>query len=256
VPERGEGGDHARERPERPAPLPLPEGDDLVDPKRLVLINGSPRAPVSNTRLLMERFRAGFEEIPGNSTELHSIHNRSAREAARLAFAGGDLVVFAFPLYVHAMPGHVKRFWESLAELPPRAGRRIGFIVQSGFPEAHQSRWLERYLVCLPARLGAESIGVVIRGGVEGIQIQPKRMARKVYAAFEDLGRAFGHTGRFDPRIVGELAEPETLSRRGRIFYRAMKVIGLTDWYWNHQLKKNKAFDDRFARPYDEIAET
>jgi len=201
----------------------------------------------------MESFQTGFDETAGNITEIHSLHNRSAREAARAAYAEGDLVVFAFPLYVHAMPGHVKRFWESLAELPARAGRRIGFIVQSGFPEAHQSRWLERYLVRLPARLGAESLGVVIRGGCEGIQIMPERMTRKLYKTFEELGRHFGQTGRFDPKIVGELATPESLGRRGRIFHRIFKMVGLTDWYWNNQLKKNEAYDDRFARPYDDV---
>jgi hypothetical protein len=254
--DRGEGGDHVRERPDRPAPVPLPELDDIVAAKHLVVINGSPRAPSSNTRLLMESFQSGFEKTDGNTTEIHSLHNPTARQAARAAYAESDLVVFAFPLYVHAMPGHVKRFWESIAELPARAGRRIGFVVQSGFPEAHQSRWLERYLVRLPARLGAESLGVVIRGGCEGIQIQPERMTRKLFAGFEELGRHFGRTGRFNPRIVDGLASPESLSRGGQVFGRVLKIVGLADWYWNHQLKKNKAYDDRFARPYDEPAES
>jgi hypothetical protein len=152
------------------------------------------------------------------------------------------------------MPGHVKRFWESIAQLPHREGRRIGFIVQSGFPEAHQSRWLERYLVRLPARLGAQSLGVAIRGGCEGIQIMPERMTRKLYAVFEELGRGVGRTGHFDPATVSGLADPESLGLRGRVFHRIMKIVGIGDWYWNHQLKKNDAYDDRFARPYDEPA--
>lgn len=252
--ERPSPGDHARERPRRPAPAPLPEIADLTGPKRLVVINGSPRAPSSNTRLLMECFQTGFEEAAGNTVQSHTLHNRTARTAARDAYADSDLVIFAFPLYVHAMPGHLKRFWESIAQLPPRPGRRVGFVVQSGFPEAHQSRWLERYLVRLPARLGAESAGVVIRGGCEGIQIMPERMTRKLFASFEELGRGFGRTARFDPRVVGQLAEPESLSRRGRLFHRIMKVAGIGDWYWNHQLKNNDAYDERFARPYDEPA--
>ena len=63
----------------------------------------------------------------------------------------------------------VQAFFEQLEELPARASRRVGFLVQQGFHEAHHSRWLERHLARLPGRWGSQYLGVAVRGAVEGM---------------------------------------------------------------------------------------
>lgn len=120
-----------------------------------------------------------------------------------------------------------------------------------GFPEARQSRWLEPWLVRLARRLEAEYLGFVIKGGVEGIQVQPPWMMRNLLGRFEALGRVLGETGTLDSGLIDELAQPETLSAARRAVYRALIKTGLAKWYWNDQLRKNNAFEKRFARPYD-----
>jgi len=53
------------------------------------------------------------------------------------------------------MPGIVKVFIESLEPLCSREGNPdVGFIVQSGFPEAIHSRYVEKYLEKPSLRLG------------------------------------------------------------------------------------------------------
>ena len=89
----------------------------------------------------------------------------------------------------------------------------IGFIVQSGFPESAHSRYVARYLEKLAERLGCVCKGIVVRGGVEGIQGQPALMTRKLFKSFYQLGKFFGHTRKFDDEIVRRLAKPEKLNK-------------------------------------------
>jgi hypothetical protein len=156
------------------------------------------------------------------------------------------------------MPGLVKEFIETLAPLRKGAGagggaeRRpaLGFLVQSGFPEAAHSRPVEGYNRKLAARLGCRYLGTIVKGGVEGIQVRPPRMNRRLYAAFHSLGESFGRSGAFDPGILKALARPERLSLAMRVLYRLLNLIGLGRFYWDWMLKKNGAYERRFARPY------
>jgi len=161
-----------------------------------------------------------------------------------------DYVIIIFPLYADSMPGRVKAFIESLDKSTIWAHKKIGFIVQSGFPEAHHSIFVERYLHRLTDRLGAEYLGTVIKGGVEGIQIMPKWMTKKLFKQFYELGKIFGIEGQFDPFICEQLAKPYKLSKIRLAFFKLILKTGLNDFYWNSQLKKNNAFGKRFARPY------
>lgn len=215
---------------------------------RLTVFNGSPRGRKSNTDVLLGHFREGFVETPGNEMEVHHIGRRPMDEL-RAAWEASDIVIVAMPLYVHAMPGQVKRFFEALAGVS-RGPRKVGFIVQFGFPEAHHARWLERYLERLPGRLGCEYVGTVVRGAVEGIQMRPRWTLGKLLARFRALGAGFGRTEAFDPALVRALAGPENLSAFDLAVYRVVMWSGLADLFWNHLLKQNGAMARRFDRPY------
>ncbi len=216
---------------------------------KLTIFNGSPRGPASNTLLLMGQFLAGFE-AGGAKHETHLLFKQKALDRQVEAFARGGTMLLCFPLYVHAMPGLVKRFIEAVSPLPAERGGRLGFIVQSGFPEAHNSRYLEAYLERLPRRIGCEYIGTVIKGGVEGMQMKPGWMTRGMMRDFRRLGEGFARDGGFDPALVKRLASPERLGFGQRLFYRIMGSLGLADYYWDTKLKENGAFDRRFDAPY------
>ncbi len=225
---------------------------------QLMLCNGSPRGKASNTTILLKHFTDGFSAYEENSFE-HAYLQRvkdhaSIADRARKASA----VIIAFPLYADSMPGIVKDFIETLGSSQPkgRASKKqrefppIGFIVQSGFPEAVHSRYVERYLEKLARRLNARYIGTVIKGGVEGIQEKPPFMTKRLFMAFRSLGRHFGVTKEFHPIIVKKLAGMEKFSAVGKFFFRLLVPTGLFDAWWNKILKQNNAFDRRFDRPY------
>ena len=74
----------------------------------------------------------------------------------------------------------------------------------------------------------------------------PAWMNKSLFKSFYELGKTFGETGEFDKQIVLKLAKPERISK---IQFWFTKLIG-KNAFWNPMLKKNNAFEKRFARPY------
>lgn len=217
---------------------------------KLAVFNGSPRGKSSNTLILLEHFLKGFIETEGNSFDIaYLIRIKSQAEFLEL-FSEADSVLLAFPLYTDAMPSIVKTFIESLEPLCNRAGNpSIGFIVQCGFAETLHIRYIERYLRKLAGRLGCPMVGVAAKGGVEGIQVMPPLMTRKLFNNFYKLGQEFGQTGLFNETQVKKLGGRERYGPLSRLSIRILAKLGLTDSYWNSQLKKNNAYRKRYARP-------
>lgn len=240
----------------------------------LLLINGSPRGKTGNSRFLIDAFTKGFcRSAPMESVTITDLRNHPSVQTLASSIRGFDTVFIAFPLYVDAMPGMVK----ALFELLPALGKnttplRMGFFVQSGFPESTQSLPLERYLKKLCQRLGYEYLGTVIRGGGEIIRIPPPgthwffRMIcfigahtnlggvgyllnpNRLSTQFQRLGAQFAVTSTLDSDMVLKLRSLQKLSAFGFFLYR---MIG-EHIYWNHLLKKNDAQAMKNAAPFSE----
>ena len=215
---------------------------------QLAIINGSPRYKNSNSAILVQQFLKGFQS--NSVTTLSYLSGAENRKKAVADFASSDTVLIIFPLYTDCMPGIVKEFFEDLIKIESVGQKKIGFIVQSGFPESIHSVALERYLEKLTKRLGHIYLGTVIKGGVEGIKIMPPGMTKKLFSQFEQLGRYFAEFQNFDPQIMKQLRNPYRLSSLRIMFFKLMSKTGLTNYYWNMNLKKNNAFEKRFDKPF------
>lgn len=218
---------------------------------RLLEINGSPRGRKSNTRLLMEAFNRGLVESGGAEPDTLYLASRKQRGETLERLKEHDSIFLAFPLYTDAMPGIVKEFIDSLKEENHLEGKTVLFLVQSGFPESIHSEYVARYLFKLTERLGMNTPGVIIRGGVEGIQMMPPAWTKKLFREFHDLGRVYHTEGILDPDICKRLARPRRLGPGRKLFYRIGAVTGLANFYWNMKLKEHDAFEKRFDRPYE-----
>jgi len=217
-----------------------------------VIFNGSPRGEKSNTKLLMDSFLKGFENISKTDIpEIHYLQKWTNRENHLNSFQNADFVILAFPLYTDAMPGIVKYFIEGLEKFKnSEKNPAIGFVVQSGFPEVIHSRYIEKYLVKLCKKLNSKYLGTVIKGGVEGMQIMPSYMTKKTYSGFQQLGEYFAKTQTFDEKVIKNFAKKEKMSQLRLKAYKIMQKTGLTNFYWDSQLKKNQVFENRFATPF------
>jgi len=222
----------------------------------LLLLNASPRGPRSNSMRMIERVGEGWARAGGDAPETLHLAKSSDFEIAVEAFGVADTVLIAMPLYTDSMPALVKTYIEALEPYVGRAGNpRLGFLVQSGFSEALHSRPLERYLAKLATRLGCEYAGTIVRGGGESLQMMPDEAASKLFERLRLLGEALCRDGRFDEELLAAVAGTERFSAvTAAVMSVALKTIPAAQFYWNSQLKKNGAWERRFAAPYGPAA--
>ena len=235
------------------APLPLPKrltpttGVAITPPKRLTLFNGSPRGRKGNTPIFLREIAQGF----GGPHEMHHLVRLTETAQMVQAFARAECVLFGFPLYTDAMPGIVKHFIEALQPLVGRAGNPpMGFVVQSGFPEGLHSRYVERYLEKLAARLGSPYLGAVVKGSGEGVRVMPEAANRNLFDNLQAVGASLASQGCFDASALRQIAAPERYSPLLGPVFQVFLRLPMAHAYFDDMLKKNGAYEDRFARPF------
>jgi hypothetical protein len=224
----------------------------------LLLLNGSPRGPRSNSMKMLARLADGWASAAagiGNAHTVEVLHLARRTDFARAVkqFSRADVVLLGMPLYTDSMPALVKTYIEALAPYVGRPGNpRLGFLVQSGFSEALHSRPLERYLEKLTCRLGAAYAGTIVRGGGEALQAMPESASKKLWGQLQGLGRSLALDGRFDPALLAAVARTERFSGGKAAVMGVALRIPISQFYWNGQLKKSGAWRRRFATPYGE----
>jgi hypothetical protein len=220
-----------------------------------IAINASPRGKRSNSRLLISWIDEGLQA----SLPVLDLADLDSLPAQLDAFLAADEAVIVMPLYTDQAPGIFVRFVDGIADRlgADRAGtearlrgKRVGFVVQSGFPESIHSETLRDWLLRLCERLGFQSLGVAIKGGVEGIRMQPEGSRGKLKGRFMALGAAMGRGEVFPAEILERMARPRKFGPLLRLAARALMPTGLMNFYWNYMLKKHGAWERRFDAPY------
>jgi multimeric flavodoxin WrbA len=226
-------------------------GTRVALPQHLTVFNGSPRGQKGNTPLMLEQFLKGFASLPGRTYEVLHLSHLQDTERFQQAYTEAECVLIGFPLYTDAMPGIVKAFIELLEPYRGRNGNPpMGFLVQSGFPEAVHSRHVERYLEKLGDRLHAPYLGTIVKGGGEGTREMPENMTKKLFDSLYELGKNFAETGQFDPTMLKALAKPEKFPAILSPVFKLLLKMKIASSYWDGQMKENGVFEKRFARPY------
>jgi multimeric flavodoxin WrbA len=216
-----------------------------------VIYNGSPRGNHSNSKLLIEKIILGMKAKGIEEIEVRNLINEKEHKIWAENFGSVENNLFVFPLYVHAMPGSVMKFLEQLKPINKKEVH-MGFLVQSGFPETSQSYYLRSYLELLTKRLGVSFDGTIIKGGVEGIQMKPEKANKKLFDQMQLIGETYASKGIMDFTLKREYEKAEYLSKGAQVIYSIVSLTGLTNFYWDFNLKKNGAFEQRFAKPYTE----
>jgi multimeric flavodoxin WrbA len=227
----------------------LTRGVRIVPPKKITVFNGSPRGRRGNTPILLGEFMQGF----GREYEMHHlVRVKEVQEQVR-AFAEAECVWFGFPLYTDAMPGIVKQFIEALEPLRGRADNPpIGFLVQSGFPEALHSRYVERYLEKLAARLGSPYLGTIVKGNGEAVRVMPPEATQGLFEKLHSLGSDFVRTGQLNPETLRRIAQPERFPAILGPVFQVFLHTPIGHAYFDNMLKQNGVYEQRFVRPFME----
>lgn len=212
---------------------------------RTLIINGSPKGKNGNTEIFIKKF---VKEMIA-PYEICYVAKEDPLQIAKY-MKEFDTIIIAMPLYVHSMPGIVMKLIECM-EPESNAGNTMGFIVQSGFIESEQSKYLERYLSSLTKHLNYTYLGTVISGGSAGVYMMPEKMNKKLFKQLSGLGEYFDKNNSFDIEIVKEMGKPNKLSKSKSKLLQSFSKIGLGDaMFWNMMLKQNKAKDNRFDKPF------
>lgn len=218
---------------------------------KLTIINGSPRGKNSNSSVITQWLLEGIGNHKDYETETAYLNRIQDHESTVGKMANSDMVIIIFPLYADCMPGLVMAFIERLQPLKGSLqGKKLGFIVHSGFPEACHSRYVERYLVWLSKELNADYMGTAITAGSEGFRVMPESMTRKKRSLYNQLGAKMMETGSFDPELSKMISGAERLPKLTLLLYRILGKTGVANFYWNGMLKRNNAYDNRSAKPY------
>jgi hypothetical protein len=75
-------------------------------------------------------------------------------------------------------------------------------------------------------------------------------MRRETLTLFRELGKRFGQEGIVDAELVRKLAKTERMSKISLLIFKLLSKTGIANFYWDGMLKKNKASEQRFNKPY------
>jgi multimeric flavodoxin WrbA len=235
-------GGHLYQRKLGPVP-----GVQVPPPKKMTAFNGSPRGKKGNTPIMLEEFMKGF----GGEYEIHHLVHVKDRDQQVQAFKEAECVWLGFPLYTDGMPGLVKDFIETLEPLLKREyNPPIGFLVQSGFPEALHSRYVERYLAKLASRLGSPYLGTIIKGNGEGIRVMPAEATWGLFDKLKALGAGLTETGKLEPDILKEITKPERYPLILGPLLKLFLKTNIAHSYFDRMLHENNAFERRNDQPF------
>lgn len=211
----------------------------------LLILNGSPKGKNnSNTNIFINQFVKKMA-IP---YEIKQIVDEDPAELANY-LRGFDTLIFAMPLYIHAMPGVVMKLFEHMTP-NAKEGKSIGFIVQAGFVETEQQKYIIRFFKLFATRLHYNYLGTIQKGDAMSISVFPECFNRKLFSQLNKLGKVFEETGAFDVALMEQLRRPYRLSKRQVTVYQLCIKVGLNSLPWSIMQHKNGAYKQRHSKPF------
>lgn len=138
--------------------------------ERILILNGSPRAPRSNSK----RYAGLFAKYSPRET-LYAEIRRTNHAALRDQMADCPDVVLAFPLYADSLPVPLLEFLKFLAADPPAKRPTVSVLINCGFLEYRQNEVAVRMVRLFCRRNGYAFGSVLMIGSGEAILETPFR---------------------------------------------------------------------------------
>ena len=212
---------------------------------KTLFINGSPKEKNSTTEKFISYFTRYFNE---DSYDILRLKQSCFSYNVNKLKSYSNLI-FIMPLYIHAMPGLVMKFFERLPVFNNNE-IKVGFIIQYGFPEQMQASYLIRYFKNLSLRLNLSYIGTVLRGNAAGIQFMPDKKNQKLFNNLANLGSKFMQHGSFDVALCKEIAESGEITGVKKAIMKFMYVLKLDDFLIKSVFSDKEAYNMRFNQPF------
>lgn len=107
---------------------------------KIAMINGSPKLGKSNSGLMLQSFQSLIN--PEHQVSYYNINKAPLTKDQYIELCHMNTLVFAFPLYIDAVPSHLLRMLISLEEhlkVGPKKEIYVYVIVNNGFYEGKQN---------------------------------------------------------------------------------------------------------------------
>jgi multimeric flavodoxin WrbA len=226
---------------------------------KIVLINGSPKSSGGESECILNALRTRLSDSAASVAVCSVI--KQSREEILGALQGCDALVFAFPLYVDALPSHLLAFLdETQADIASRAPHATVYaLVNNGFYEARQNAIALDMMRNFCERAGlAWGYGVGIgAGGMIGIAPIGRGPMKNLGRALDRLAgdirglrSAENAAVNSNPAEAGEFShsafQPFAKSANGdrRVFvepnFPRFLYIWAAHWSWRAGAKKNR----------------
>lgn len=211
---------------------------------KLISVIGSPRGKKSNSTVISDWFnQEPSETLYLNKIKQHLEYVKTLKDATH--------IVFIFPLYVDGMPAQVKAFFEEMEKVKLHfVGKKVTYIIHSGFPDGIHLENLKKYLNYYSKLMSFKNYGVICIPGSEGFRLMPENMTKKKSEIVSNLGQQFIKNQAFPDDALVKLQGPLRFSKMKITGFKLASGMGLTNFYWNSNLKKNDAYHKRFDQPY------
>lgn len=200
--------------------------------------------------VLIKEFVKGFLENATNNYELIYMYSISNDELKQ-NFFDTENILYAFPLYFNAMPSRVKDFFEYLElNVCKPYKRKIGFLIQFGFPEAVNAKALINYLERYVRKSGNSYLGSLVLGRCEGIDKEACFFNRKGLRGMYLMGRSFGQRGEFNTQLIKKYIGTKDNFNFGIDILNKIFVSYINRFHWDKLLRKNGTIKQSFCKPY------
>lgn len=153
--------------------------------EKVIIINGSPRAPKSNSKHYGEIFSRYYR----GKTDTFNITKNNHKEICSKIVECTD-VLLVFPLYADSIPVTMLNFLKVLEENPPQNKPKVNIIVNCGFIESEQNNVCIEMVKLFCKQNGYTFGSVLAIGSGEAILGTPfkllvkwkiKRLAKAIY---------------------------------------------------------------------------
>ena len=163
--------------------------------EKLIILNGSPRAPRSNSK----QYAALFAEHYPVKTEYCEIRRNNHLQLCEAVDTATKLL-FVFPLYADSLPVTLLNFLKTLEQHPPRQKPIVSVLVNCGFLEPRQNDVAVEMMRLFCSENGYPFGSVLKVGSGEAILTTPfaglvrRKMKRFARAVAENGGQTFSVT--------------------------------------------------------------
>lgn len=108
---------------------------------KIAMVNGSPKLGENTSGVMLEKIKSFIDKE--HTISSYQINKKPLEEEDYIQLSRMDILIFAFPLYIDAIPSHLFRMLIALEEYLKKESQKniyVYAVINNGFYEGHQNK--------------------------------------------------------------------------------------------------------------------